>query len=243
MSEIATLIVDDERHARQRLARLLRDHRDIRVIGECENGAAALESIRRERPDLLLVDIEMPGLDGIELAERLPCDDLPIIVFVTAYDEHAIRAFDACALDYLLKPVSAERLAKTLGRVRAHLAAREAAAPRRKAAPAEPAKFQVRTGQRTLFVAPEEIDWIEADGNYAVLHVGPRSHMLRATMATLETELPHNFLRTSRSAIVNLRRVKELQSAGDNHFAILPDNQRVPITRSIREVRKLLSAV
>lgn len=164
---------------------------------------------------------------------------------MTAFDEHALRAFEACALDYVLKPISPERLAKSIARVAAQLAALRAEPLVREpieTAPA-PARFQVRSGQRTTFIAPEEIDWIEADGNYAILHVGARNHLLRATMAALEAELPATFVRISRSSIANLRRVQELQSQGNTPVAILQDGTRLPVTGSIRELQQRLRAL
>lgn len=241
---IKTLIVDDERLARQRLRRLLGQHAEVEIVGECADGATALAAVRESMPDLLLLDIQMPGLDGFGVVEELGAAPRPIIVFVTAFDQHALRAFDACALDYLLKPASPERLARVIGRVQAQL--RDAPAARA----AEPAlgsaegrRFQVRCGQRTSFVLPEEIDWIEADGNYAVLHVGGQRHFLRATMSALEAELPETFARTSRSSIINLRRVRELQSTGSHHFAIMQSEARVPLTCGIRELQQRLRAL
>ena len=163
------------------------------------------------------------------------------MIFVTAFDERAVRAFEACALDYLLKPTTAARLAKALTRVRERLATKPAPTPPH-ATPAHP--FTVRSGGHVHVVAIEQIDWVEAAGNYAILHVGPRNHMLRETMSHLEAGLPPDFLRVSRSAIVNLRRVKELH-AGTNgeYFAQLTDGQRVPLTRSLREVEARLRMV
>ncbi len=241
---IKTLIVDDERLARQRLRRLLGAHPEIEIVGECGEGAAAVAAVQESEPDLLLLDIQMPGMDGFDVVQALGPAPLPLIVFVTAFDEHALRAFDACALDYLLKPVSPERLARSIDRVSDYLVALRTGT-NSPAAPEESslAKFQVRNGQRTAFISPEEIDWIEADGNYAILHVGARNHLLRATMSALEAQLPQSFARTSRSAIVNLRRVRELQSTGLNHYALLPENARVAVTGSIRELQQRLRAL
>ncbi len=239
---IRTLIVDDERLARQRLRRLLGQHAEVEIVGECADGAAAVAAARESTPDLILLDIQMPGMDGFGVVEELGAASRPIIVFVTAFDQHALRAFEACALDYLLKPVSPERLARVIARVLAHLR-EEAPAIREIAVPPSAAgarRLQVRSGQRTTFVLPEDIEWIEADGNYAVLHVVERNHFLRATMAALEAELPGTFARTSRSSIVNLRRVRELQSAGSHHFAIMQSGARVPLTCSMRELQQRL---
>lgn len=237
---IRTLVVDDERLARQRLRRMLEKHSEIEIIGECADGETAVERAREEEPDLLLLDIQMPRVDGFGVVEALGvCEGRPVVIFVTAFDEHAIRAFEACALDYLLKPVSPARLEKALARAKQHLEAFRAGDSTGN--DAQTAKrFHVRNGQRTSFIAPEEIDWIEAGGNYAVLHVGAHNHLLRATMGSLENDLPKHFARTSRSAIVNLRRVKELQASGSNHFAIMEDEARVPVTGSVRELQERL---
>ncbi len=247
------ILADDERVGRARLRRMLEREPDIEVVAECADGLAAVESVRELHPDLLFLDINMPGMDGFDVLEKINPAPLPIVIFVTSYDEHAVRAFEACALDYLLKPVSPERLAKTLARARPHFAAAVAAgvpanAPalaRDETNVVAPARFVVRSGGRVSFVAVEEIDWVEAAGNYAVFHVGKQNHMVRETMASLEGQLPpDSFLRVSRSAILNLRRVKELYTSPvGNHAAILTDTQRVPITRSVREVADRLSMV
>lgn len=244
MTTVRTLIVDDEPLARQRLRRMLAKHPEIRVVDECVDGSAALHAVRAHKPDLILLDIQMPGMDGFEVADALSPSLTPLIVFVTAFDEHAIRAFEACALDYLLKPASPARLAKTIARVHNQLATiDDHPVEATGAAGSAPIRFQVRSGQRTSFVSVDQIEWIEADGNYAVLHVGDRNHLLRATMSTLENDLPTTFLRVSRSAIVNLKHVKELRSADGDHVAIIRDETRVPISRSIREVRERLHSI
>ena len=244
MTELRVLIIDDEPLARQRLRRLLGQQSDIVIVGECGDGTTALEAVRAQEPDLLLLDIQMPGIDGFGVVEQLGSAGVPAVVFVTAFDQHAIHAFEACALDYLLKPVSAARLAKTIARVRNQIEMVKGHVLGQEPSSAEPgARFLVRSGQRTCFVSAEEIEWIEADGNYAVLHVGGRNHLLRATMSALEGQLPATFLRASRSSILNLRFVKELQTAGGSHFAIMQDNTKALLTRSIREVQERLRAL
>ena len=245
MIELRTLIVDDEPLARKRLRRLLSQNPGIDIVCECADGTAALRAVQEHKPDLLLLDIQMPGVDGFGVVEGLVPGPLPIVVFVTAFDQHAIHAFEACALDYLLKPVSSARLAKTITRVRKHLSVIRADRPTGAATTASRThpKFLVRSGQRTSFISPDEIDWIEADGNYAILHAGGRNHLLRATMSVLENDLPATFLRVSRFSIVNSSRVKELQSVDGNHFAIMRDNTRTPLTRGIREVQERLRSL
>jgi two-component system LytT family response regulator len=255
--KMRVIIVDDESQARDRLRRLLGSDPEIEVVGECGDGHSAVEMIRAQRPELVFLDVQMPGMDGFEVLHALGANDLPAIVFVTAFDQHAVRAFEEHALDYLLKPTTRARLAKTLARARQRrmaqtkapgvpqalldfLAEQKAASA---AATTTTRRVAVRTGERTFFVPADDIDWIEAAGNYVILHVGKGStHILRETMSGIEGQLASTiFLRVSRSAIVNLRRVKELQTlAPGEHVAILHDGQRVPITRSLREVEERL---
>jgi two-component system, LytTR family, response regulator len=249
MKPLRAIIVDDERMARTRLRRLLEDENDVEIVAECADGVTAVEAVRKHAPDLLLLDVQMPGMDGFEVLDALGPERAPAVVFVTAFDQHAVRAFETHALDYVLKPASPERLAKTLARVREQLKQSSATpqslldllAERVSAAP-QTRRLAVRSGQRTTFVSPDEIDWVEAAGNYVVLHLGKQTHILRETMSALETELPATiFLRVSRSAILNLCRVKELQSVSPGeHVAILIDGQRVTITRALREVEERL---
>ncbi len=250
MTKLRVVIVDDEPLARAGLKRMLGAERDVELLAECADGAAAVQATREHRPDLLLLDIQMPGMDGFGVLRALE-EPWPAVVFVTAFDQHAVRAFEARALDYLLKPTTRARLREALDRARARcasgvaptippgllelLAERESAAGRVR-------RLTVRNGERVTFVTVEDLDWIEAAGNYVVLHVGKETHILRETMSTLESQLPANqFLRVSRSAIVNLRRVKELQAvAPGENVCILGDGQRVAMTRTLREVEEKL---
>ena len=251
------IIVDDEPLARERLRRLLSGEPDVEIVAECADGPSAVEAVRRHRPDLLLLDVQMPGMDGFETLRALDAKALPTVVFVTGFDQHAVHAFEARALDYLLKPTTRARLAESLTRVRERLAdgvaspqlpqalldllAKRAGTP----LPTRVRRLVVRTGERVIFVPTEDVSWVEAAGNYAVLHVGSGTHILRETMSSLEGQLSgEGFLRVSRSAIVNLRRVKELQSiAPGEQIAILVDGQRVPMTRGIREVEEQLRSL
>jgi two-component system LytT family response regulator len=237
------ILTDDERIARARLRRLLEKEPDVEIVAECSDGPDTIEAVGKHGPDLLLLDIQMPGMDGFQVFESL--EHPPLVIFVTAYDEYAIRAFEASALDYLLKPVAPERLGKALHRVRSRMADRQAATVRQQSLPSppqRPARFTIRDNDRITIVPIEEIDWVEAAGNYAILHVGPKNHILRQTMGTLESQLsPEAFLRVSRSTILNLRRVKELQSEGaEKVFALLGDGQRIAVTKGLREVQKRL---
>ncbi|HEX4086250.1 MAG TPA: LytTR family DNA-binding domain-containing protein [Chthoniobacteraceae bacterium] len=247
--KLRTVIVDDERMARTRLRRMLEKDPEVEIVAECEDGLAAVAVVQEQEPDLLLLDIQMPEMDGFGVLDALGPERTPEVVFVTAYDEHAIRAFDEHALDYLMKPVAPERFTKMLARVRERRGKAkqdslfEMLAQRK--ADNRAARLMVKNGERTSFIAPEEIDWVEAAGNYAILHLGKRTHILRETMSALETQLVGDvFCRVSRSAILNLRRVRELQSVSPGeHVAILTDGQRIGISRSLREVEEKLRHV
>jgi two-component system, LytTR family, response regulator len=250
MTKLRVIVVDDEPLARAGLKRLLGGERDVEVVAECEDGPTAIKAVRQHRPDLLLLDIKMPGMDGFEVLQALG-EHIPAVVFVTAFDEHAVRAFEARALDYLLKPTTRARLREALARARERCAAGAPPAippgllellAERESAANWLRRIAVRNGERVTFVATEDVDWIEAAGNYAVVHVGKETHILRETMSTLESQLPPKaFLRVSRSAILNLRRVQELQAvAPGENVCILKDGQRVPMTRTLREVEEKL---
>ena len=251
--KLRVLIVDDEPLARERLRRLLGGEPDVEIVEEAGDGPAAVAAVERHTPDLLLLDVQMPGMDGFEVLRALDPKRLPAVVFVTAYDQHAVRAFEARALDYLLKPTSRDRLREALARARERLGSSSQALPQalldlladREAAAPRLRRIAVRTGERVIFVPTDALDWIEAAGNYVILHTGKETHILRETLSALEAQLPGDaFLRVSRSAIVHLRRVKELQSvAAGEHVAILADGQRLPVTRSIREVEERLRFV
>lgn len=243
--KLRLLIVDDEELARERLKRLLASAADVEIVGECGDGPSAIAAVRKLAPDLLLLDVQMPGMDGFQVLRELGPERLPAVVFVTAFDAHAVRAFEARAVDYLLKPTTRARLHEALARARQTLTAYpEKTVPQTLldllAERAEPRvrRFSVRTGERTVFVVVDEIDWIEAAGNYVVLHVGKTTHILRETMAALEAQLPpEHFLRVSRFAIVNLRRISELQAVmPGEHVIILADGQRIGSTRPLREI-------
>ncbi len=239
MTPIRALLADDERPARARLRRLLKPDADVEIVAESHDGPSTVAAVREHAPDLLFLDINMPGLDGFGVLDALGADaHPPAVVFVTAYDQHAIRAFEACALDYLLKPTSTERLQQSLARARQILAS----PPRPNAAASGPNQFVVRSGNRVRFVSPVEIDWVEAAGNYAILHAGQHNHMIRETMAALEARLaPVGFARVSRSAIVNLHRVRDLNTSG--RTARLLDGQEIGVTRSTRELASLIAAL
>jgi two-component system LytT family response regulator len=297
-STIRALIVDDEALSRQRVRRLLRAERDVTVVGECADGAAAVEAIARLAPDVVFLDVQMPELDGFGVLRRLAeggeasstASPSPVVVFVTAYDQYAIRAFDVHALDYLLKPFTAERFREAVQRARAALVPSDAAARRGsdariaalleqlsaelllagpsggavpapsngggrrrtsgpQAAPAPPLpnesaaakrfpdRIAVRDDGRVVFVRVADVDWAEAAGNYVRLHVGREVHLLRETMAAVESALdPAHFVRIHRSAIVNVDRIKELQPwfAGD-YVVTLNSGVKLRLSRTYRD--------
>lgn len=249
--KLRILIVDDEAPARRRLRRLLEADPDAEIVGECGDGASAVAVAREARPDLVLLDIDMPGTDGMGVADALAGKDTPAIVFVTGFDRYAVKAFEARAIDYLLKPTSRGRLAEALARVRERLAADPTRASRQPkpgpptdgmSATGRASRVAVRTNEGVIFVPTGEIDRVESAGNYVILHVGKTSHILRETMSAMEEQLPETeFMRISRSAIINLRRTRELRLlATGEHAAVLSDGTALPVTRSVREVERRL---
>jgi len=239
---LRTVIVDDEPIVLQRLRQILEEEAEVEIVAECADGHGALTAVKRHGPDLLLLDVGMPGMGGFDVLEALRRRRLPLIVLVTAFDEYAIRAFEACAIDYLLKPSSPERIRSMLLRVREHLALLRGRPAEKEVVFSGCRRFSVRSGQRTSFITSEQIDWIEASGNYVILHVGNENHFLREAIARLEEELSvADFVRVSRSAIVRVDRVKAIQAvAGGRHSVVLTNGQCVPITRGIRKMEARL---
>ncbi len=244
---LRVLIVDDEEMARQRLRRLLAREEDVEIVGEASDGVRAVESIRSLAPDLVFLDVQMPEVDGFHVLERAGADAVPAVVFVTAYDEYALRAFDVHALDYLLKPFDEERFHDALRRARTQLQQRGPAGdlePRLRAlleeirgAPERPDRIMIKASGRILFLKTSEIDWIEASGNYVRFHVGRESYLLRETMNAIEEKLdPDRFLRIHRSTMVNIERIKEMQPwfSGD-HVVVLTDGTELRLSRGYRE--------
>lgn len=229
MTPIRTLIVDDEPLARADLRRFLGAHASIEIVGQCGNGAEALAAIRAQRPDLVFLDVQMPECDGFDVLERLGSAP-PVIVFVTAYDRYALRAFEAGALDYLLKPFDAARFARTLARAMDRVATMGAAP-----SPSS-AQITIRSIGEVVFLRVGDIDWIEAADYYACLHVGAATHILRRSLAELESDLlPSGFARTHRSTIVNLARVARLtRGAEGEHEIELHDGTRLKLSRRYR---------
>jgi two-component system, LytTR family, response regulator len=227
---IRALIVDDEPLARSNLSVLLRRDPDITSIQECGSGAQALHEIRESRPDLVFLDVQMPECGGFEVLGMLKEDERPVIVFVTAYDEYALRAFDAGALDYLLKPFDDARFELAMSRAKQKI-------QRQDPDPQEVSRLTIRGAGTVSYVQIADIDWIEAADYYACLHVGGKSHLLRRSMAELEKDLdPRLFCRIHRSTIVNLRRVRglEVDSAGE-YEVILDSGKRLRLSRRFRK--------
>jgi two-component system LytT family response regulator len=249
--KIRALIVDDEPLARQRVRLLLSEEADVEIVGECEDGIDAVAKIELNKPDLLFLDVQMPEMDGFEVLRKIRPELLPVVIFTTAYDQHALHAFDAHALDYLLKPFKPERFKEAVGRARDFIANKQTGAAARgllellgeRSAPASYLhKLAVKTPGKVIFVKVEDIDVIEAAGKYAVVHVGKENHVLRETMNSLEVSLPPDrFLRVSRSVIVNVERIQELQPMfkGEN-VVLLKNGKRYPTTRSLREIEQKL---
>jgi two-component system, LytTR family, response regulator len=242
--KVRTIVVDDEPLARDRLIQLLRAEEDIEVIGEAANGREAIQLIRKERPALVFLDVQMPELDGFGVLAELSEEERPAVVFVTAYDKFALKAFDVHAIDYLLKPFDKERFQTALHRALDHLSRQKPQAihdqltallQELRPAP-QPDRIAVKSEGRVVFVKTGDIDWVEAADNYVSLHVGKDSHLLRETMTSIESRLPKQFLRISRSTIVNTERIKELQPLFHGEYAvILRDGTRLTLSRSHRD--------
>ncbi len=228
--KLRALIVDDEPLARSNLAVLLRQDPEIGVIGESGSGAEAIGEIRVGKPDLLFLDVQMPECDGFDVLELLGGDVPPAIIFVTAYDQYALRAFEAGALDYLLKPFDNPRFELALGRAKQRIRSGER--------PSKLERFAIKRAGEVAFVNISEIDWIEAADYYACLHVSGHSHLLRRSMAELEEDLdPAMFCRVHRSSIVNLDRVRRLKIGEDGEYeVVLEGGARVRLSRKYRKM-------
>jgi two-component system LytT family response regulator len=237
----SVIIVDDEPPARKRIADLLRGELDFQITAQCADGQEAQQALRRYRPDLLFLDVEMPEPNGFDLLEGL-AGLSSAVIFVTAHAEHAVRAFGVDAVDYLLKPFTRDRFRQALAKARAFLRSRSPGVAKPNDQPAGLRRLLVKDGGRWILLQPSRIDWIEAQGNYVALHVGKGSHLLRSTLAGLEAQLaPGVFMRVSRSALVNVERVREIQSLpGGQHIVLLHDGQRIPLTRPLGEVQHCL---
>jgi two-component system, LytTR family, response regulator len=248
---IRALVVDDEPLARRAIRRFVGKHVGVDVIGECGDGESAVRAIRERNPDLVFLDIQMPEMDGFQVLSEVGANKMPVTIFVTAYDRYALRAFDANAIDYLLKPIGKERFERALTRAKQRIDGRlndndahriESSLERFAAARTYPGRLAIPKNGRVLFVATKDIDWIEAEGNYVRLHVGNREHEFRETLAGLEEKLnPSEFLRIHRSTIVNIQRIKEIQAwFHGHHRVLLEDGTELRMSRYQREIARKL---
>ncbi len=235
MNKIRTLVVDDEPMARERVLSLLQQEEDVEVVGECSDGSQALAAIQHHAPDLVFLDVQMPELDGFAVLEAIGGNRMPAVVFVTAFDQYAVRAFDAQAIDYVLKPIDTERFRRALQRARSHLAHPDDAFARRVsevlksidrgALQRYPARLAIRSEGRVRLLDIDEVDRIVAAGNYVEIHTGAKQHLLRETMTSLESRLdPQRFVRVSRAAIVSIARIREVQPLFNGDFVVLLKN-------------------
>ena len=251
---IRAIIADDEPLARERIRSLLTEEPDVQVVAECGDGARTLKAAQELRPDLLFLDVQMPRLTGFEVLEALEPEQLPVVIFTTAHDRHAVQAFEVNALDYLLKPFSEARFKKAIERAREQLQKGRSKPPETRlaallnhlhATPPPGGRILIRSPERILFLKPDEIDHVEAAGNYVVLHAGKERHIVRETTAAMEARLaPAGFMRISRSLIVNLARVREVQPVGPGQYSVLLKNgTRLDMTCSLSEFQARLSAV
>ncbi|MGH9774444.1 MAG: LytR/AlgR family response regulator transcription factor [Candidatus Acidiferrales bacterium] len=243
---IRTLIVDDEPLGRERIRSLLEGDPEIEIAGECGSGLEALEAIEQAKPDLVFLDVQMPEMDGFEVLSALESEQMPVVIFVTAYDKYAVRAFEVHALDYLLKSFDRDRFEAALRRAKSEIAQRQGTRidPRLTALLDDLQRQKkilirlvVRSGGRISFLRAEEIDWIEAADNYALLHAGRDKHLVRETMSSLADRLdPEKFQRIHRSTIVNLDRVRELEPLFHGDYLVrLRDGTELTLSRNYRE--------
>lgn len=240
-----TLIVDDQLLARESLRRMLKDEPDIEIVGTAASGREAVDAIHSLAPDLVFLDVRMPDLDGFGVLAQIAPARRPAVIFVTANDDFALRAFDVHAVDYLVKPCPVERFQTALHRARRHLLRNRARETQRrltalledlKAQPKLAERLPVKSEGRIIFLRLPEIDWVEAADNYVKLHTGNQAHLLRDTMTSLERKLPaERFLRISRSAMVNIEQIKELHPMFHGEYAvILRNGTRLTLTRGYR---------
>ena len=263
--KIRALIVDDEALARKALRAMLNDDPEMEVIAECRNGREAVAVIREQSPDIVFIDIQMPEMDGFEVIEEVGAAQMPVTVFVTAYDKHALRAFEAHALDYLLKPFDHDRFNTALQRAKIQvrqqklsessenlfsmlqdikLKSNDSPPDTDKPAHQEPIdRVVIKASGRVYFLKVEEIDWVEAEGDYLSLHSGSQTHLIRETMRNFQAKLdPKKFLRIHRSTIVNIERIKDIRPLFKGEYVItLTNGKRLNSSRSYRHhLQKLL---
>lgn len=243
---IRVLIVDDEPLAREKLRLFLQECPDMQVVGECANGKEAIAALRKATPDVVFLDIQMPEVGGFDVIRRFAPEELPMIIFVTAYDDYAIDAFEIHALDYLLKPFDHERFQKTVERIRQQMARREPPGiasglgellQHIENKPRYLQRLLIKSGGGIYFLKVDEIDWIEAAGNYVNIHTGKKTHLLRESLSNLETRLnPARFVRIHRSQIVNVERIEKLQSDMHGEYLItIKTGEILQLSRTYRD--------
>ncbi|MGA9575641.1 MAG: response regulator [Lysobacterales bacterium] len=264
---LKTLIVDDESLARRGLAHRLKYITDIEVVGEAQNGREALKLIKEKKPDLVFLDIQMPGINGFQVVKQLDIETMPLILFLTAYDEYAVQAFEVNALDYILKPIDEERLNHVLDKVRANLSQKRAFKQKRQLlelvsqisgesissfaelkgkkitdmAQKEPSRLAIRDGGKTTWVNQDDIEWIDAAGDYMCVQALGTTYIMRKTMKKLEKELDDSILqRIHRSTIINIKLVREMEShINGEYFLTLDSGHRVKLSRTYKDKLKL----
>lgn len=251
--KLRAIIADDEPLARERVRGLLAEEPDVEIVAECGNGLQTIKATQEHRPDLLFLDVQMPQLNGFGVIEALQTERMPVVIFTTAHDEHALRAFEVNALDYLLKPFTGERFKKAVQRARDQLrnGERQRTDPRLAVllnhlhATTPGGRILVRSPERIVFLKPEEIDHVEAAGNYVILHAGPDRHVVRETTASMEARLaPVGFMRISRSVIVNLSRIREVQPLGPGQYSLrLQSGVRLDMTCSLSQLQSRLAEI
>ncbi|HKS21267.1 MAG TPA: LytTR family DNA-binding domain-containing protein [Thermoanaerobaculia bacterium] len=244
MRTIRTVIADDERLAREKIRALLAADGEIEVVAECANGVEAVAAVRKQKPDLLLLDVEMPGASGFEVLKRLRDGRLPVVVFITAHDEYAVRAFEVEAVDYVMKPFDRRRFDDALRRAKRHLGEEtgesEARLLRLLETMVKPPRaldhFVVKERDRTFLVGVGDVDWIEAEGKYVRLHLGGASHLVRESITDVEQRLDmRKFLRIHRGTIVNVKRIQEMHRGfGGGIFVVLKDGTKLTMSRRYR---------
>jgi two-component system, LytTR family, response regulator len=244
-SDLRVLIIDDEPRARSFIRKLLLDHPSVEIAGECANGYEAIRAIKAIKPDLIFLDVQMPELDGFAVLEQLRPEEVPAVIFVTAYDQYALRAFEEHALDYLLKPFDQERFFRTLQHAKRRIGEQKNVQratitqlldnERRRSTYFK--RITVKRNGRMLLLRAQDIEWIEAEDNYVLLHSGKDSYILRQTLSNIEGRLdPDNFIRVHRGAIVNIEALKEVQPGFSGAYGLeLKSGTKLRLSRSYRE--------
>ncbi len=245
-AQIRALIADDEALARKFIRRMLKDDRDVEIVGECSNGKEAVAMIRKENPDLVFLDVQMPEMDGFAVLEAIRIERMPEIIFATAYEQYAIRAFELHALDYLLKPFDQARFKEAIKHAKERFRSLRQNDGRMqisalldsiKSKPQYLDRLVIKAGGRITFLSTREINWVEADDKYVHLHTGKVSPMVRQTLSAMEAQLdPKKFRRIHRSAIVNVERIKELQPLfSGEHSILLEDGTKLTLSRNYKD--------